>query len=94
MSIELTPSEPLRGNHKRRQCEQCSGWFRVWDYHPRQRFCSLRCFGLFNNPRVLADRRCAACGTVFRPRKAVRVLCSMQCAAGWKHNPKRLERAA
>lgn len=89
MTVEL-----IRGNHTRRQCAQCQTFFRVWHYHPHQRYCSLRCFGLAHHPRRLVDRECAACGVAFRPRKSVRVLCSMACAAGWRWNPKRLERAS
>ena len=75
-----------------RACARCGDGFRPAENHPRTRYCSRICAG--HAGKRLPWFVCLQCEARYPKRRSAQVLCSRECSAYWKHNPKRLEATA
>ena len=76
-----------------RTCEQCSQEFTVDHDGKRQRFCSRKCFGVFNRGTnhvqrkgVVTSKSCSQCGNVFTVASwnKDKKYCSVECYAAFR----------
>jgi predicted nucleic acid-binding Zn ribbon protein len=78
------------GAPTRKTCQGCGHYF---EGRPEQRFCSKECYAV-NRPRPATQamppvKRCAGCGTAFKPGLRLKKYCSRPCYGARGRRPLR-----
>src|SRR5947207_628160 len=65
-------------------CAECGKQFDASPFHPRRKFCSIKCYkkvwNARNRPRIQPEARaCAECGKAFETSLSQKKFCSVKC---------------